>query len=685
MIDKETVLARLNVETFYRSADVRFIGQPNGQGELKAHCPFGTHEDRHPSASFNIKPPGLYKCHACGHEGDIFTFCQVMYDEDFPACLKRLADFTGLTDGVSKPTPSLNHKPKQATEPELVSLEQVETWVEALLHDDGRLRELEETYSLIRQTVADHHVGFDGNYFTIPLPTTLKDGKLAVKRHRRGQEPKARHPANVTAQLFGAETLEDAPNGSLVIVTGGEFKRLLLVQMGFLAVSGTAGEGTFLPEWAEPFRGKNFNVVILYDVDGKSEAGIKKAVEVLQPVVKTLRPVRLPLPGTPDAKDVTDYIKAGHTGEELHQLIQQTPVLPSVEQAGADFSEPASVLLAEPDEPVDWLIEPLIERESLGFIGGEPKQTKSILALHLAFCAVTGQSFIGKYNVPKPLTILYVQEEDSRRMVKRRLKAFVRASGLPSNGPSSGFEDRLRVAIRQGFRIDEPDWYTRLQVELETFKPDLVIFDVLANLHGLDENDQRDMSKLMKLFQELRGTYHCAVILVHHFKKTSREGGFIQPNQRLRGSSVLAAASENSFYLSSQPDKLIRLDHESKDGPVEPFVYAIEGSLESKDGMRLVHRGEAGAAAKLAKADTFYTQLCHQFDTVHEEGCTVTALSKALGMSKNTVRSLIKLLLAQRRVQEGEVMVTGKDEKQRKTPCFLPILSESSTGEDVEE
>jgi len=331
MITREAVLARLDVEAFYRSAGVRFVGQPNAKGELKAHCPFGIHEDRNPSASFNVRPPGLYKCHACGHEGDVFTFCEVMYGEDFPTALKRLADFAGLIDGVSKPTPPPNRKSKQAVEPELVSLEQGKTWVETLLHDDQRLRELEETYGLTRQTVANHHIGFDGSYFTIPLPTTLTDGKLAVKRHRRSQQPKARHPANVPAQLYGAETLKDAPNGSSVIVTGGELKRLLLVQMGFVAVTGTAGEGTFLSEWADYFRGKDFEVAILYDVDGKSEVGIQKVIDVLYPVAKSLRVVRLPLSGKVDEKDINDYARLGRTADDLKRLIASTEPIPPPE------------------------------------------------------------------------------------------------------------------------------------------------------------------------------------------------------------------------------------------------------------------------------------------------------------------------------------------------------------------
>lgn len=332
MLDKDAVLKRLDVEAFYRAQGVHFVGQSNSQGELKAHCPFGAHEDRNPSASFNINPPGLYKCHGCGHEGDVFTFCKVMHGEEFSEALKRLADFAGLTDGASKPTLPPKRKPKPSVEPELVSLEQSEAWVETFLHDEQRLRELEETYGLSRQTVANHHIGFDGSYFTIPLPTTLNDGKLAVKRHRRGQQPKARHPANVPAQLYGAETLKDAPNGSLVIVTGGELKRLLLVQWGFLlAGSGTAGEGTFLPEWADYFRGKDFEVVILYDVDGKSEVGIQKVECLLYPVAKTLRVVRLPLSGRVDEKDINDYARLGHTADDLRRLIASTEPIPTPE------------------------------------------------------------------------------------------------------------------------------------------------------------------------------------------------------------------------------------------------------------------------------------------------------------------------------------------------------------------
>ncbi len=374
-----------------------------------------------------------------------------------------------------------------------------------------------------------------------------------------------------------------------------------------------------------------------------------------------------------------DSITRRETRKPDRQAIEAPAQSASPPIATADpFSEPASALLDEPDEPVDWLIEPLIERASIGFIGGEPKQTKSILALHLAISAVTTQQLFGKFTVPKPLRVFYVQEEDGRRRVKRRLKALLRGLGADH---SAAVGERLRVAIHQGVRIDEPAWIERLHSELETFKPDLVIFDVLSNLHSQEENSQEAMAKIMTVFKELRDRHGCAILIVHHFKKMGGETGFIRPNQRLRGSSVLAATSENSFYLSSQPDKLIRLDHESKEGPVEPFVYAIEGSWEESIGVRLVYKGKAGPAQQIAKAEAFYAVLYQRYEAAGAEGCTYRALADASRLNENTVRERLKLLQTLGKVQEGTLDGLTKDGKKRKVKCFTPVLSEPAEGD----
>ena len=356
------------------------------------------------------------------------------------------------------------------------------------------------------------------------------------------------------------------------------------------------------------------------------------------------------------------------------------PTAPSTTETSWPFSEPASTLLAEPDESVDWVVEHLIEKPSLGFIGGEPKMTKSITALHLALCVVTGTPVFGQFQVPHPGKVFYLQEEDGRRRVKRRMKALLK--GMGAWPPPEDFGTRLKVAIRKGFRIDDPEWRRRLDVELTQLQPDLIVFDVLANLHSKEENEQQAMSEIVSYFRDIRDRYGCAVLIVHHFGKVGGAGGFVRPNQRLRGSSVLAAASENSLYLSATPEKLIRVDHESKEGPVDPFLYAVEGSWDAEEGMRLVHKGEAGFAHQMANAETFYTILCQRFDVAGLEGCTYQALAKASSLKEGAIRERMKLLLSLGKAQESTVEILAQDKRKRKVKCFTPIRE--VTDETVE-
>ncbi len=78
------------------------------------------------------------------------------------------------------------------------------------------------------------------------------------------------------------------------------------------------------------------------------------------------------------------------------------------------FAEPVSVLLAEPDEPVPWIVEGLFAEGAHGWIGAEPKVGKSWLGLDLAMCVALGRSFLG-YDVRRPFRVLYVQEDRQQK------------------------------------------------------------------------------------------------------------------------------------------------------------------------------------------------------------------------------------------------------------------------------
>jgi hypothetical protein len=108
-----------------------------------------------------------------------------------------------------------------------------------------------------------------------------------------------------------------------IFITEGEWDRILLEQHGFPAVTGTHGCKTFRPEWGRYFKGRKVRVV--YDCDKEGREGVEK--KVLPVLMKNqpaeIKVIWLPLEGSKQCKDVTDYfIKEGHTPEEFRALVE---------------------------------------------------------------------------------------------------------------------------------------------------------------------------------------------------------------------------------------------------------------------------------------------------------------------------------------------------------------------------
>ena len=61
---------------------------------FKALCPF--HQEKTPSMSLDVDR-GLYYCHGCHQQGDIFTFVQEREGLTFPEAMERLAGMAGIT------------------------------------------------------------------------------------------------------------------------------------------------------------------------------------------------------------------------------------------------------------------------------------------------------------------------------------------------------------------------------------------------------------------------------------------------------------------------------------------------------------------------------------------------------------------------------------------------------------
>lgn len=330
------------------------------------------------------------------------------------------------------------------------------------------------------------------------------------------------------------------------------------------------------------------------------------------------------------------------------------------------FTRPLSELFAATEAKTKWLVENLVEEGAIGFIGGDPKQTKSWLALHIAHALATGNPVLSRFGVPEKRRVLYLQEEDSQRLVRTRLAQLMEGHGLPQ--PEDAY---FRYSVRCGFKVDSPKWLARLRRECEEYKPQLIIADVLNKLHGQDENSQQGMSVVMRGFEQIRREFNVTILIVHHFRKNGSDRG----NQMLRGSSVLSGWSENSLYVKRAAQGLYSVEFESKSTALPAFRYQfIQKPWQTAlSAIELKYSGEDSGGVPLDESGLLFEKVQAQYAATMATGCTAKQLAKVMDWSENTVRKYARLLVENGQLRRERVRVAGQE-----TEAFVPTDREEA-------
>ncbi len=144
-----------------------------------------------------------------------------------------------------------------------------------------------------------------------------------------------------------------APEDALVFVVEGEKDVLSLEQHGMVATCNAAGAGKWTDAHAKHLKGRR--VAVLPDND---DAGRKHAEQVR----KTLRDIAaevhvIELPGLPEKGDISDWLAAGGTADELLRLVaeaRQKPVPAMPEIIGDDDEAPEKERESQADQVVKF-------------------------------------------------------------------------------------------------------------------------------------------------------------------------------------------------------------------------------------------------------------------------------------------------------------------------------------------
>lgn len=227
--------------------------------------------------------------------------------------------------------------------------------------------------------------------------------------------------------------------------------------------------------------------------------------------------------------------------------------------------------------PQRWLIRDFIEEASFVTLYGPSGCGKSFVALDMALCIATGQSWHGQKVLPG--AVIYLAAEGATGLPKRVAAwlqqhdgvtldnaRFLCASLFASEDSDADDADtntddvvesdadlrkRMKARVAEVINlfeaefpeecVDTPEGYEFYRRSDESLR--LIVIDTLArNFSGDDENSSRQMSMFLDALEPFRRKHHATVMLVHH----SNAAG-----TRERGSGALRGAMESMIECSS--------------------------------------------------------------------------------------------------------------------------------------
>lgn len=242
------------------------------------------------------------------------------------------------------------------------------------------------------------------------------------------------------------------------------------------------------------------------------------------------------------------------------------------------------------DEPMEWLVQDIIPKGSIGFVGAAPKIGKSLLladlCVHLsrANFDTDGVFWLDRFHC-KPATVLYIAREDPARRIKPRLQEIVAGKGwgdLPLLG--------LYFVVRPRFDLTNAAHRDWLCQQIKEVDADVVVLDVLNRMiPGIDENSAKDMASVVDILEDLNRDLNVTLIVVDHTRKPANgENLYAAPNPHdLRGSGAKYGCAEFVISLNRTRDpRRLQIYAESKDADEMRFVLDVSpiGSSQPKFG-----------------------------------------------------------------------------------------------------
>jgi predicted ATP-dependent serine protease len=191
--------------------------------------------------------------------------------------------------------------------------------------------------------------------------------------------------------------------------------------------------------------------------------------------------------------------------QQIHARAQELRDLEAWEKLAAQlpFQIHRASEAMDPLPPVDWIVEGLLSSSSTSVFAGDSGVGKTYAMLDLGVAVAAGQDWLGFSVVQGP--VLFIDEENGERRLKRRLAEVMRGHNAPADLP-------FFCISFAGIDLRNQESVDQLAKAVELTRARLVILDSMMDFTpGADENSVKDMQPAYHHMRLIADEHSCHV------------------------------------------------------------------------------------------------------------------------------------------------------------------------------
>ena len=465
-------------------------------------------------------------------------------------------------------------------------------------------------------------------------------GKKYVKIYRPFSQIRFLYGGNLPeSYCFGLEQLP--AKGNTLFITGGEKDVLSLASKGFYAICFNS-ETSSIPESLIKKLSYRFkHILILYDVDKTGlEASLKHQKQLSGFGVNRLI---LPLSGTKQEKDISDFFRMGNTKNDFNQLFLEfldqlyNETMAILKPCEIDFSQPplqSQTVISINDVPLGT------QGNLMGLTGGEGTGKSNYVGSLIAgtLCQDDHIDTLGTHILPnnEGKAVLLYDTEQSENQLYKNISGILKRSGRES------MPNYFKAYCLAGMSRKE-----RMQAILQSMDKfyyqfsgiHMVVIDGIADLIRC-ANDEAESIALIDALYRMAGIYKTCIVGVLHFTPNGLKlRGHLGSELQRKAAAILSIEKDDDPQISVVKALKVR-DGSPLDVPLIQFSWDKEKGMHVFVGEKTKEEKEKRKEIELANIarNLFSQQKRYTYAGLCEK------LQNMMAVKDRTAKSYIKFM-----------------------------------------